>query len=61
MKIRKAIRQQLKALGIPDKAVSRTNGGHLKIEARGCLIFTGSTPSCPRAVKNMVARIRRAK
>ena len=59
MKLKKQVRQCLKAHGIPSHAVSKTAGGHLRIELTRCTIFTGSTPSDRRAVKNLAAQIKR--
>ena len=54
MKIRKAIRQVLDQHGIPYKDVTKT-----RIELTRCTIFTSSTPSDRRAVKNLSAQIKR--
>lgn len=59
MKIRKAIRQVLDQYGIPSQAVSKTRGNHLRIELTHSVIFTGSTPSDRRAVKNLSAMLKR--
>lgn len=59
MKIRKAIRQVLDQYGIPSQAVSKTRGNHLRIELNHTVIFTSSTPSDPRTVKNLAAQIKR--
>ena len=42
--------------------VTRTGGQHwrLRHDATGALLFTGSTPSCPRALSNLAANLRRA-
>lgn len=40
--------------------VNRTRGGHLRLSKRGCPpVFTSSTPSDPRGVKNTLALLRR--
>jgi hypothetical protein len=42
--------------------VTTTNGGHLRLEhpEASMPIFTGSTPSCPRAFRNALAAMKRA-
>ena len=41
-------------------SVEPTRAGHLKLRhSTGPIIFTGSTPSCPRAVLNLRAHLRR--
>ena len=40
--------------------VTKTGGGHWRFRApQGVLVFTGSTPSDPRAIANLRARLRR--
>ncbi len=43
-------------------AVEYTGAGHLRITKPGHngLVFTASTPSCPRAQKNLWAQLRRS-
>lgn len=41
-------------------SVEPTRSGHLKLQhPDGALVFSGSTPSCPRAVLNLRAHLRR--
>ena len=41
--------------------VVQTRGGHLKLTLRnGKSVFTGSTPSDQRAIKNLQAQVRRS-
>jgi predicted RNA binding protein YcfA (HicA-like mRNA interferase family) len=42
--------------------VSITNGGHLRLDHRDATmpVFAASTPSCPRALANALATMRRA-
>jgi hypothetical protein len=42
--------------------ITRTGGDHWKLQhpPTGAVIFTGSTPSCPRALRNTEADLRRA-
>jgi predicted RNA binding protein YcfA (HicA-like mRNA interferase family) len=40
--------------------VERTKGSHWRLRhASGALVHTGSTPSCPRALLNLQAHLRR--
>ena len=42
-------------------SATMTNRGHWRLRhPAGAIVFTGSTPSCPRAVKNAAAALRRA-
>lgn len=42
-------------------SIEPTNGGHLRLSHPvGGLVFAAATPSCPRAVPNMRAQLRRA-
>jgi len=59
MKLKKQVRQCLEAHGIPSQAVSKTRGNHLRIELTHSVIFTSSTPSDPRTVKNLSAMLKR--
>ena len=42
--------------------IERTRSDHWKLKhpPTGAVVFTGSTPSCPRATRNLRAGIRRA-
>ena len=41
--------------------VDRTNGGHHRLRhPTGATVIVASTPSCPRAVRNAAAGLRRA-
>ena len=42
-------------------SVTRTRSGHVRLRhASGATVFTGSTPSCWRATRNVEADLRRA-
>jgi hypothetical protein len=59
--VKKKIKQLLKRLEVPDTSVSLTKGNHIKIRINGAVIITGSTPSDGRALKNLIAAIKRIK
>lgn len=59
MKLKKQVRQVLEQHGIPSSAVCGTRGGHIRIKLSRCIIFTGSTPSDRRSVKNLAAQLKR--
>jgi hypothetical protein len=41
--------------------VERTRSGHWRLQHRtGALVFTGTTPSCPRSLRNLRADLKRA-
>lgn len=41
--------------------VERTRGSHWRLlHPSGALLITGTTPSCPRALRNLAADMRRA-
>lgn len=61
MKLKREIRQLLETLHIPLNTVALTHGGHVKIQVRGNIIFTSSTPSDHRGLKNLKAHLNRAK
>lgn len=60
MKVAKCIRRLVKAARAQGWEVKMTGGGHLRFSSPdGSIVFTSSTPSCPRAAKNCRAELRR--
>ena len=58
--MKKQLKQLLKTLGIPRRAVSKTRNGHYRIKVSHAFIHTSATPSCPFVAKKIKADIRRA-
>lgn len=55
------LRDALRAARADGWSVEPTGGGHLRLtHPIGGLVFAPATPSCPRAVPNMRAQLRRA-
>lgn len=61
MKVKKVVRDVLCQMDVPTSAVGHTRNGHLKITVHGNVIFTSSTPSDHRGLKNLSAQLKRAK
>lgn len=58
--MRRELARELEAARLRGWSVQPTRSGHLKLRhPDGPLVFTGSTPSCPRAVLNLRAHLRR--
>ncbi len=57
-----AIKKALSDEGVFDAAITKGRAGHFRIEIPGYPkpLFTSSTPSDYRAIKNFQARVRRA-
>ena len=57
---RREMRQLLRRVEKQGFATENTNGGHLKITSpEGKSIFASSSPSDGRAIKNLIAQLRR--